>query len=287
MAYVESHQQIGRHPKTRRAARLLGVSVPTIIGHLHLFWHWCLDYAKDGDLTHADAADIADAALWDGEPDDLFGALLQSGFIDEHDGRLYVHDWGEYGGKLEAKKQRKASNQAAYRSRQKMEELSLVNTSGHVTATLPPRDHNVTAYIREEKNREDKSTSTRPRYETEIPNRPNIESPLAMAVREICNLPAMLSGWPREHLESILPGLEAEGATPEQVREFGRKASGHWCGKDKTSNTLRAPAIKNVLACWREVLALPEPSTAGEIKPMNELMDLQAKYANKTQGGGP
>src|SRR5687767_5633894 len=48
MAWIESHQEIARHPKTRKLARLLGGSVPTAIGHLHLLWWWAVDYAEDG-----------------------------------------------------------------------------------------------------------------------------------------------------------------------------------------------------------------------------------------------
>ena len=68
MAWIESHQELGRHPKTRRLMRQLGVSLPTAIGHLHCLWWWALDFAQEGEITKYDAEAIADAALWDGEP---------------------------------------------------------------------------------------------------------------------------------------------------------------------------------------------------------------------------
>jgi len=40
--YIQSHEEIATHPKTRRLARALGISLPTVIGHLHLLWWWCL-----------------------------------------------------------------------------------------------------------------------------------------------------------------------------------------------------------------------------------------------------
>ena len=52
------------HPKTKKLARLLGVSVPTVVGHLHGIWYWALDFAQDGDLHQYDPEEIADAALW-------------------------------------------------------------------------------------------------------------------------------------------------------------------------------------------------------------------------------
>jgi len=112
MAWIESHDNLKDHPKTRRAARLLGVSVPTIIGHLHLLWHWCLSYADDGDLSGYDAADIAEAVMWDGDPDQFIEALIncgpagKAGFLErDAQGRLLVHDWHEYAGKLIAKRE--------------------------------------------------------------------------------------------------------------------------------------------------------------------------------------
>lgn len=112
MAWIESHDNLAGHPKTRRAARMLGVSIPTMIGHLHLLWHWCLKYADDGDLSGYDHADIADAMMWDGDPTELVNALLncgpagKAGFLEEtEDGSLIVHDWFDYAGKLIAKRE--------------------------------------------------------------------------------------------------------------------------------------------------------------------------------------
>jgi len=112
MAWIESHQELGRHPKTARLARLLGVSLPQVIGHLHLLWWWALDFALDGDLTGLDAIDIAEAARWDGDPQLFLDALLtcgrngEPGFLERtEDGRLLIHDWWDYAGKLVERRQ--------------------------------------------------------------------------------------------------------------------------------------------------------------------------------------
>jgi hypothetical protein len=103
MAWIASHNTLAHHPKTRRLARLLGVSIPQAIGHLHLLWWWCVDFAPDGDLTGYTADDLADAALWDGDPDHFLQALLtcaptgRQGFLEQDpDGRLRLHDWADY-----------------------------------------------------------------------------------------------------------------------------------------------------------------------------------------------
>lgn len=120
MAWIESHDNLKDHPKTRRAARLLGVSIPTMVGHLHLLWHWCLTYAEDGDLSGYDHEDIADAMMWEGDADDLVQALVNcgpgksAGFLEhDQDGRLLVHDWMDYAGKLVEK--RRESREAGAR----------------------------------------------------------------------------------------------------------------------------------------------------------------------------
>ena len=100
MAWIESHQAVGGHPKTKKLARLLGVSLPAAVGHLHYLWWWALDFAQDGNLSKYDAYDIKDATLWDGDESTMLEALMETGFIDETDEGLFLHDWAEYAGKL-------------------------------------------------------------------------------------------------------------------------------------------------------------------------------------------
>ena len=100
MAWIESHQEVGRHPKTKKLARRLGVSLPAAVGHLHYLWWWALDFAQDGILEKYDSDDLAEALEWDGDGDKLLEALIESGFIDETEHGLMIHDWGIYAGKL-------------------------------------------------------------------------------------------------------------------------------------------------------------------------------------------
>lgn len=97
MSWIESHQELGRHPKTRRAAKLLSTSRPAVIGHLQYLWWWALDFAQDGDLSGFDAEEITEAALWDGDPGVFYQSMQEAGFIDS-DGKL--HDWNDYAGRL-------------------------------------------------------------------------------------------------------------------------------------------------------------------------------------------
>lgn len=100
MAWIESHQAVGQHPKTKKLARRLGVSLPAAVGHMHYLWWWALDFAQDGVLDKFDAEDIADAMQWDGDADQLVEALLYVGYIDDTPDGRRIHDWAEYAGKL-------------------------------------------------------------------------------------------------------------------------------------------------------------------------------------------
>lgn len=123
MAYIESHQEVDDHPKTRKAARLLGIGIPQMVGHLHIFWHWAFDYAPDGDVTDYPPEDLADGARWEGDPALFVQALIdcriskdKAGYLERtDDGRLLLHDWREYGGKLIAKRQADAERKRADR----------------------------------------------------------------------------------------------------------------------------------------------------------------------------
>lgn len=112
MSWIESHQELASHPKTRRLRRLLGCSLPETIGYLHMLWWWTLDYADDGDLSAYEPADIADGCCWEGDPVTFWNCLLSAGFIDD-DSR--VHDWHDYAGRLVVKREANRSRaHAAY-----------------------------------------------------------------------------------------------------------------------------------------------------------------------------
>lgn len=154
--YIESHQELARHPKTARLARSLSVSKVTAIGHLHCFWWWCLDYAPDGDLSKFTSAEIADGSMWDGDPDAFIQALTDGRFIDvfANGEGLAVHDWNQYGGKLIEKRKADAIRKAEERARTSPPRPADIQrtSSGH------PRD----GAGREEKIREEYKTPPLP-----------------------------------------------------------------------------------------------------------------------------
>ncbi len=120
--WIESHDSLKEHPKTRKASRLLGITVPQMIGHLHCLWWWCANYVPDGDLSNYSDEDIAEAALWEGDPSSFIHALLhcgigdRPGFLEEAEGGRVLHDWHDYLGRLLDRRSRDRERQRNKRS---------------------------------------------------------------------------------------------------------------------------------------------------------------------------
>jgi hypothetical protein len=109
MAWIESHQELPRHPKTKRLARVLGISIPETIGYLHILWYWAMDFARDGDLSGFDVSEIADAAMWERDAQTFVNAAMEAGFFDPD---MHLHDWYDYAGKLIARREKDRDRKA-------------------------------------------------------------------------------------------------------------------------------------------------------------------------------
>lgn len=86
-------------PKLRDFRKKLRCSKYEATGILVYFWFWGLENAeKDGHILHADREDIEECLRGSGvgcklSPDEIVAALIETGWIDEIDGGLYIHDW--------------------------------------------------------------------------------------------------------------------------------------------------------------------------------------------------
>lgn len=107
MPWIESHTSLRHHPKVGRLARKLSIPSPAAIGLLHCLWHWAVEYAPDGDLSKFNSDEIADAAMfcaWEydvtADSSTFVKALVDSGWLDESEHSLTLHDWWEYAGQL-------------------------------------------------------------------------------------------------------------------------------------------------------------------------------------------
>jgi hypothetical protein len=97
LAWIESHEEIGDHPKTIRLATLLNVRIPEAVGLLHLLWHFTLRYSwRDGELNRYKSEIISKACKWHGTSNQLISALRKAGFLNG----FKVHDWLDFSGRL-------------------------------------------------------------------------------------------------------------------------------------------------------------------------------------------
>ena len=139
MAWIEAHQELRNHPKTKKAARLLGISRPQMIGHLFCLWWWCLDYSANGNLAAFDNADIADGAECDGDPDRFVQSLIECGpsgrpgFLVDNGNGLEVKDWCDYGGKYITKRDQGRERQRNFRTKKRQSNVSVTDSDALVT----------------------------------------------------------------------------------------------------------------------------------------------------------
>lgn len=225
MSWIESHQTLARHPKTRKFARLANISIPQAIGHLHCLWWWATDYAQNGDLTAFDNMDIADASLWEGDPDVFVSALAScgvggSGFLDVRRGGYVIHDWAIYAGKLIERRKADAARKKTERRPSDMDDIPFddvpFNKEGTSTGCPPdiPRTADVPTYIPNIPNR------TVP---TNTPNQQHQESSQTEAVKE--TYPADAGKQPEKAPEGYSPQFESEFWKPYPKRDGTKKGS--------------------------------------------------------------
>lgn len=136
MPWIESHQSLANHKKLVRLCKVLSISKPQAVGHLHFLWWWALDGASDGDLSDLTADEIEGFAMWEGAPGALHSALRECGWIDET-GK--IHDWKDYGGRYHVIKEGNRRRQAALRKRL-ANNNALVTRDVTVTSALVTRE---------------------------------------------------------------------------------------------------------------------------------------------------
>lgn len=135
MSWIESHQELARHPKTKRLARVLQEPEVAVIGRLHCLWWWALDYADDGDLSRMDASDIADACQWDGDAEAFIAAMVQVRFLDQDSDGLRIHDWDDYAGRLVEKRRQNVERVKRWRADNETRTNGTVTNNQHAHVT--------------------------------------------------------------------------------------------------------------------------------------------------------
>lgn len=99
MAWIESHQELERHPKMLELKQIMGWSLNETIGALHRFWWWCVDYAETGDLRKYNDEQLTAVIGLDNKQSKVFiEAMVKVKWL-ERDPYFRIHDWWDYAGR--------------------------------------------------------------------------------------------------------------------------------------------------------------------------------------------
>ena len=142
MAWIESHQSLRDHRKTKRMARRLGIPRIYVVGHLHGVWWWALDNAPKGFVSDDDLPSIAEAAEWPGQEEEFVEAMVYAEFAERVGGGVVIHDWDEYAGKLLDQRKANAEKQKRWRDRHRDDAHNQDDEldNRNVTVTSPSRN---------------------------------------------------------------------------------------------------------------------------------------------------
>lgn len=100
MAWISIHEEVNG-PKKRLTAKMIGCSRNEVAGMLQSLWLWGIKNAdENGYVKLADREDIAQVIAYDLDerldPQNAAEYLISCGWIDEIDGKLFLHDWAEW-----------------------------------------------------------------------------------------------------------------------------------------------------------------------------------------------
>ena len=120
-----------------RLKNLLRLRTSQAVGHLGCFWLWALDNAPDGNLNGTSAREIAEAAEFSPRrAEEFVEALTAAGFLERDGQGLRIHDWEEYGGRLNEERRRSAQRQRRYRDSRRLP----CDSNGNVTVQEKSRE---------------------------------------------------------------------------------------------------------------------------------------------------
>lgn len=277
MAWLQSHQSLGQHPKLRRLSALLGVSKAQAVGHLHCLWWWCLDYAPSGDLVKYEEIDIALAAEWTGDVADFIDGMERAGFLDRGEHGWIVHDWRDYAGRLI--EQRERNTERMRRARSVHDGATHVQRTDDARATHVQRtnaDVTRTCEAREEKSREDK----RREESVAVADAPAPTKAVRPAPKPKATLTLLTDDW--EPTPALLAWADGQGCPAAFLKSETDKFRDYHIGK-KTRYAEWDRAWKNWIRKAVEIGAFNRPATArnGSSSQSARDLDVLLQIANQ------
>ena len=127
MAWIRIEQSLPQNRKFFRLKTVLRIDTAKAIGTLALLWIWAIDNADGGALGGISDVQLAEICQFNQRrASELRSALIESGFLELHNDDLIIHDWDEFGGRLD--KQRKYYREYRRKQRQAEADASLCST---------------------------------------------------------------------------------------------------------------------------------------------------------------
>ena len=134
MNWIRLQSEYFRHRKTIRLVLRLGEKAPLYPLRL---WLWAVEQSPDGSLRDIDRAELAEICKYDGNPDDLWTAMVECGFIECTDGQSGIRSWEQHQGKLVERATRNAERMREARERQRQAEIDLEAKGGASKVAKP------------------------------------------------------------------------------------------------------------------------------------------------------
>jgi hypothetical protein len=143
--FIPLHTKILTEPKILRLCKLLGKNRPDdrdlIRAKIENLWLWAVEHCQDGDIGDYSSAEIAEFCHYRGNSDKWLNSLIECGTNSEpgflertEDGRLTIHNWEIYGGKIIKERERISAKQKRYRYRNRYGDVT-----GNVTGDVTPQ----------------------------------------------------------------------------------------------------------------------------------------------------
>jgi len=243
MTWLQIPSNLQRDPRIHKAARLLGVQPTTIVGQYVALTSWLLDFVESGDISKFDPVDIAEAAMWDSDPQQLIEAYAAAGLIKDN----RFTDWDTVAGRLLQRRETERQRIATKRS---------VGATLHQQKSTLPHE----TRVEKSKTKRDPTDPVDPVIEVKsdnkvsiIPSRPSAKigdqdnaqkthtvserTAIKTALVAACGYtPATSAEWKPVEL-AVTQILSADG-TAEQVQERYKNLSLHWPNITITPNHL-------------------------------------------------
>lgn len=118
--YIEVHTSLRENLKLSRLSKRLDVPEVHMVGHLVYLWLWALGCTGiEGEITKVSPEEMAIIMQYEGDATKLYEEMLACHWITKTDGKVFINDWNEYGGKVMARRDALAAYHRELRNKKK------------------------------------------------------------------------------------------------------------------------------------------------------------------------